>query len=68
MILVCVLLLILVILIIGCVIPPAYYLGMYHDEFQQRNAKRITFSTEKPTGVGDSFVGIYDDNWASRAR
>ena len=36
MILVCVLLLILVLLIIGYVIPPAYYLGMYHDEFQQR--------------------------------
>ena len=68
MILVYVLLLILVIRIIGDVIPPAYYLGMYHDEFQQRNAKEIIFITEKSAGVGDSFIGIYDDNWASRAR
>ena len=50
----------LLILIVGYAIPPEYYLGMYHDEFQHRNAKNITFSTEKPTGVGDSLVGIYD--------
>ena len=25
-----------------------------------RNAKHITFSVEMPTGVGNSFVGIYD--------
>ena len=51
---------ILVILIIECVIPPAYYLGVYPNEFQQRNAEKITFSTEKSAGVGDSYVGIYD--------
>lgn len=46
MIFVCVLLFTLVILIIGCVIPPAYYLGMYHDEFQQRNAEKIIFHSD----------------------